>query len=148
MVTFLLSYFNNDGAKLYLIFQPSYKTVTTFSGLPLIISEWESKGLRNEKFKPSYTANKSLSPKLLWNKSRLRFRFEESCLKQGDTTRFTPNNVVNLFIVCELNTWSKYLNAEFTLKDCLFGAVKLTINAYPDKYVYTGYGIGFDLELI
>ena len=31
------SYFNNDGAHLYLIFQPSYKTITTFSGLP-----WQS----------------------------------------------------------------------------------------------------------
>ena len=58
-------YFNNDGAQLYLIFQPSYKTITTFSGLPFTISEWESKGLSKEKLKPSYTANESLSPKLL-----------------------------------------------------------------------------------
>ena len=27
------SYFNNDGAQFYLIFQPIYKTITTFSGL-------------------------------------------------------------------------------------------------------------------
>ena len=33
------SYFNNNGAQHYLIFQPSFKTVTTFSGLPFIISE-------------------------------------------------------------------------------------------------------------
>ena len=38
------SYFNNDGAQLYLIFQPICKTVTTFSGLPNIILQWESKG--------------------------------------------------------------------------------------------------------
>ena len=37
------SYFNNDGAQLYLIFQPIFKTVTTFSGLPNIILQWESK---------------------------------------------------------------------------------------------------------
>ena len=30
------------------------------------------------------------------------------------------------------------------LKDCLFGGVKLAKNADPDKYVYTGYGTGFD----
>ena len=41
------SYFNNYGAQLYLIFQPIYKTVITFSVLPLTISEWESKGLSN-----------------------------------------------------------------------------------------------------
>ena len=29
----------------------------------------------------------------------------------------------------------------------MFGAVKITKNAYPDKYVYTGYRIGFDSRL-
>ena len=33
---------------------------------------------------------------------------------------------------------------DFTLKDCLFGGVKLAKNAEWDKYVYSGYGIGFD----
>ena len=31
--------FNNDGAQLYLIFQPIYKTIITFSGLSHTISE-------------------------------------------------------------------------------------------------------------
>ena len=35
-------------------------------------------------------------------------------------------------------------NAEFSLKDCLFGAVKLTKNANPNEYSYSGHGIGFD----
>ena len=38
----------------------------------------------------------------------------------------------------------KRLNAEFTLTDCLFGAVKLTKNTNPNKSSYSGYGIGFD----
>ena len=36
------------------------------------------------------------------------------------------------------------LNTDFTLKNCLFGSVKLTKNADPDKYKYRGYIIGFD----
>ena len=32
-------------------------------------------------------------------------------------------------------------NTDFTLKDCLFGTVKITKNADPDKYSYSGYGI-------
>lgn len=39
---------------------------------------------------------------------------------------------------------SKDLNTKFTLGDCLFGAVKSTKNVDPDKYVYSGYDIGFD----
>ena len=31
--------------------------MTTFSGLPNIIAEWESKGFSNEKIKPPFTAN-------------------------------------------------------------------------------------------
>ena len=40
--------------------------------------------------------------------------------------------------------WSQNLNADFILKDCLFGAIKFTKNADPDKYSYSGHGIGFD----
>ena len=56
----------------------------------------------------------------------------------------TRNNLVNLYIFCELNTWSQDLNAEFALKDCLFGVVTLTKNANPNKYSYSEYGIEFD----
>ena len=60
------SYFNNDGAQLYLIFQPIYEIITTFSGLKDTISEWESKGLSNEKYTFAYIANVSVFPKLIW----------------------------------------------------------------------------------
>ena len=43
-----------------------------------------------------------------------------------------------------IKQWSCNLNADFTLKDYLFGGVKLTKNTYPDKYEYTGYDIGLD----
>ena len=38
------SYFNNDESQNYLIFQPTYKATTTFSGLTRTISEWNSMG--------------------------------------------------------------------------------------------------------
>ena len=94
--------------------------------------------------KPRYTASKNLSPKLvMMNSSKIRLRFTGSCLKQDKAT-FTPNNIVNLFIVYELNRWSQNLNAKFTLKDCLFGNVKINKNPDPNKYSYSGYRIGFD----
>ena len=55
-----------------LIVQPIYKTLTTLSGLTNTIAEWESKGLSNEKIKSLFSANHSLSPKLVWmNNSRI-----------------------------------------------------------------------------
>ena len=90
--------------------------------------------MSNEKFTLPFTSNRSLSPKLGWiNNSRIRLELKVSCLKQ-DKAPFSPNNVVNWYIAYELNIWSQDLNVEFTLKDCLFGAVKLT----------KGYEIRFD----
>ena len=81
------------------------------------------------------------------NNARLRLKFKGSCLKQEDKAPFTPNSVVNLFIVYELDRWSRYLSNDFNLKDCLFGAVKPNKNADPYKYRFSGYGIGFDSRL-
>ena len=50
-----------------------------------------------------------LFPKLQWNEYKIRLRFEGSCLKQEDTTIVTPNNLVNLFTVYELDSWSQDL---------------------------------------
>ena len=100
--------------------------------------------MSNEKFKPPYTANKSLSPKLVWiSNSRKRLEFKESRLMQEDKEAYTPKNVV-IFFVYELDSCPRDLNTDFTLGGCLFGGVKLTKNADPDKYSYSGYGIGFD----
>ena len=71
--------------------------------------------------------------------------FKGSCLKQKNST-FTPPNRMTFFIVYKLDTWSRHLNFDFTLKDCLFGGIKLAKNAEPYRYVHRGYDIGFDLR--
>ena len=115
------SYFNNDEAQFHLMFQPIYKTIKTFSDLKDAISEWESKRLSNEKSMCGYIANVSVCPELIWmNNTRIRLKFKGSCLKQEDKSPFTPKNVVNLFNVYELDTWSGDLNTDFTLKSCFF----------------------------
>ena len=68
--------------------------------------------------------------------------FQGRRLNQRNTT-FIPLNVIIYFTIYELATWSRELNSDVNLKDCLFGGVKLAENAEQDKYVYSGYGIGF-----
>ena len=67
------------------------------------------------------------------NNSRIKLKLKGSYLKQ-DKAPFTPNSVVNLYIVYELNIQLQDLNAKFTLEYCLFEAAKLTRNANPNKY--------------
>ena len=61
--------------------------------------------------------------------------FKENCLKQKNATFTTPNRIF-FFIVYELDTWSRDLNSNFTLKDCLFGGVKLAKNSDPGINTY------------
>ena len=39
---------------------------------------------------------------------------------------------------------ARKFDTDFTLGGCLFGGIKSTKNAVPDKYSYIGYGTGFD----
>ena len=57
---------------------------------------------------------------------------------------FFIKNVVNLCFTYKLDTWSRGLNTNVTVDKCLFGAMKLTKKTDPDRYGYSGYGIGFD----
>ena len=74
--------------------------------------------------------------------SKTRVEFNGSCLKQDKIT-FNHGNVVNIYIVYEINKSINISNYP-TLENCLFGAVRLTKNADIDKYKYSVNGIGFD----
>ena len=68
--------------------------------------------------------------------------FDAHCLIKNNIS--IPKKVINLYISCALGSQLKDLNTDLALGNCLFGYVKLTSNADPGKYKYTGYGIGFD----
>ena len=46
-----------------------------------------------------------------------------------------------------MDSWPRDLDTDFTIVGCLFGGVKLTTNADPDNYVYSGYSIEFDTQI-
>ena len=55
-----------------------------------------------------------------------------------------PNNVINIYCVCELDPIDFSRINEFTIQNALFGAIEITKNANTSKYKYKGYGICFD----
>ena len=55
-----------------------------------------------------------------------------------------PKKVINPYISYILNPWLRNSNLDFTSNNCLFGSVKLTKDADPDKYKYHSHNIGFD----
>ena len=66
-----------------------------------------------------------------------------NCLKQEKVT-LTLRQAVNIYIVYDVNLWLFTVGQDFTLRNYLFRAVKLTKNADPDKYKCSGYGVRFD----
>ena len=68
--------------------------------------------------------------------------FNGHCLIKNST--FIRKKVINLYISYTLSPQLRNLNTDFTLGNCLFGSVKLTMNSDLDKYKYSDYGVGFD----
>ena len=82
-----------------------------------------------------------ISPTIKWHEdSNFCLVFKGSCLKQKKCN-------LNFFIVYELDSWPRDLDSDFSFKNVIFGGVKLSKNANPDKYLYSGYCIGFDTRI-
>ena len=109
------------------------------------IESWKFAGMSQESIKNSQTSDISFAPKLIGDYQFKKVELKAICLRQ-DSVSFLQKNVVNLYISYESDTRSRDLNTDFTLGNCLFGAVKLTKNDHPDKCRYSGFGIRFDLR--
>ena len=60
--------------------------------------------------------------------TKIRLRFNKSCLKQINTLTYDYGHRINVYIVYELSA-SGSNDSDPTLKNCLFGEVTLTKNA-------------------
>ena len=128
-----------------------YFKLNTIVGVIDRVLSWQSKGISNESIKPPTTSDNILNPRLSYYGTKIRVhyygtkirvQFTGSCLKQPKFM-FTHKKVVNIYIAYELGASNSHIN-DPTLKNCLFGAVTLTKNADIEKYISSGYGIGFD----
>ena len=76
------------------------------------------------------TSDSNFAPTLI-NYYPLRdIQFNGHCLI--NTNNDTSLGTINPNISYTLDQWSRDLNTDFTLGNCLFGSVKLTKNADPD----------------
>ena len=92
------SYFFSDGAQPYLIFHTFYYSFRRILITVKVIS-WESKDLSSESV---VTPNNNLSATVKWYRNLV---FKGNCLKQ-DRATFTSRNIRNVYVACELDTWS------------------------------------------
>ena len=126
------SYFDEDGAQNYLVFQSMLEYFTLNSNW---ITKWKSKGLSNESLEVVSTSDNTLTPSVNYYGDKVRLRFTGSMLQQKTVT-YNHKKVVNLYVFYEITNFHNYP----TLANALFGAFKLTKNAD----IYFGYRIAFD----
>ena len=137
-------HFEEDGTQNYLVFQPIYRYFKRVVGVGTgnYIYVWKSKGMSDENVTSPPTSDYRFNLQVSCFGTKARVEFKGSCLKHGKL-KYTHGKTVKIYIVYEL-TASCSNDNDPTLKNSLFGAVKLTKNADIDEYGYFGYGIGFD----
>ena len=106
------------------------------------ISSWKSKGLSDETIKPPATSDNSITQLIDYRGNKIRVKFNETILRQPKVWHI-HGTIVNICTVYELSASSSHSD-DPTLKNSLFGAIRLTKNADIDKYQYSEYGIRFD----
>ena len=119
-------YFSLGISQSHLVLIPTNKYIKYFTNIPRVES-WKPNGMSKESIE---------------NITRPEMNFNGLCLIKNNIS--IPKKVINLYISYKLGQQLKNLSTDFTLRNCLFGSVKLNKNADPDKYNYTGYDIGFD----
>ena len=70
-----------------------------------------------------FTTDNIFSPGIFCNYGKEKIKFKGICLKQ-DKVSLIHGNEVNIYVTYELDTWSRDLNTDFSLGNCL--SVKLT----------------------
>ena len=68
--------------------------------------------------------------------------FNGNYFKQDPIT--VRNNVINIYVVYNLDPISSTRNTDYTIQKALFGAMKITKNTDSSKNNYIGYGSYFD----
>ena len=71
---------------------------------------------------------------------RVTLKFNNPVLVQKSYSSLYSNFILSLYIVYEWNKWPRNPTNNFTLKNCLFGTVKLTRSAEKSKFSYNGWG--------
>ena len=96
----------------------------------------------DERINSVTASNYSITPELSYYGSKIRVKFNGSCLKQDKATH-NHGKTINIYIVYEISK-NYNISSYPTLENCLFGAVSLAKHVDIDQYKYFGYGIGFD----
>ena len=104
----------------FLLVSRYFKTVANTNRVRV----WKPKGLSDQSIKPSSKSDYILNPGINYaDNAKIRIKLDESCLKQDKLT-FTHKQMVNIYIVYEINLWPLIVGKDFAFGNFLFEAAK------------------------
>ena len=126
---------SNDGSQHTFVYQPTLDTskFKKYKGTDYVLS-WKSNGVFNSKIKPLHTAflhNIKLSEHIIG------IKFDKDPIAAEQNNYLTK--IVNVYIVYDLDAWSRNPNNNFKFKNCLFGATNMVKNSDKQTYAYSRY---------
>ena len=122
----------------YFVFQAMYKY---FKKVIDSTDNIHSKGLSHGKINaPVTSSSNDQAPILEYRGAGIRLKFKGDHLRQNKVA-YNHGKIVNIYIVDKISS-TFTSQSSFTLKNSLFGAVKITKNADISNDIYSGYGIG------
>ena len=65
-------------------------------------------------------------------------KFDKNSLAVEQNSYLTE--IINFYIVYNLDAWPKNLTNNFSFTNCLFGATSVVKNSDERKWIYSGYG--------
>ena len=140
------NYFDgSDGAQNSLVFQVGEKYFkNNFGSNSSKIEIWKSKGLSSQSLGLSGTVGTAKSIKMSKpiRPAYVIFNHKESFFEQKKKRKYHKKQINSKYLYS-----IQPINSDIVLKNCLFGAAKLTKpgdTTDTDKYIYSGYGLGFD----
>ena len=142
-------YFDRDDrSQSSLVFQVEEKYFKNNSGSNSSkITIWKSKGLSSQSLNLSGTVGTANDIKMSKpiRPAYVIFNHKESFFEQKKENIIKSGSIVNIYIVYSLS--QKTINSDNVLQNCFCGAIKVTKPGYTtdtDKYIYSGYGLGFN----
>ena len=137
-------YFSLNVLQNYLVFISTNKYIEFYNMTQQMYS-WKSQGMSDESIKNTGSDQTILDPSLTNHRPLPLAKFSGNCLRMSSIS--VHQKVVNLYISRIIDTWPRDLNTNFTLDNCLLGAVELTKNADPNKYLYNAFDTRSEFSL-
>ena len=89
------NYFDEDGTQNYLVFQQIMRYFRIIANTKYI-SSWKSKELSDETITPYATSDNSLTPLVDYYGTKIKLKFNKSCLKQSNNLTYDYGHIVNV----------------------------------------------------